>query len=448
MGRRFGGLWISLSELSSERIINILESGTGTLTFSLPINIISRGATCLSIVSVESDEILYLAVATATAMISDLELKCQIGPVKRLNTPLKISDLIDSIAPRFRRYVSIPTYRVTTVPEKTWDTIIESLISLGNIRDNDIEELRATMDSRTESAQRSLPDAVAFERDAIATAFEIFSGGLARKAYISSSTPVPDAPFIQRLCHRDLNVIEDTMIFHDILSFPVLIALQTALVGAVKLTTQSGTLTVLNANRTRIERTLGVDLVYYNHQFNSFVLVQYKRLRGGENPVYRPTNDNSLTREIERMRAFERGMIPIEQNYRSYRLIESPFFFKLCKSQTTGDWNGRMLPGMFFPLSLWDLLMQSESVIGVHGGTAIGFDSAKRRFNNTEFIQLVKQGWIGTTNADSERINNIIVEQLDAGHSIIAAVHEPKDSIEFVRDRYGRFASADDETAV
>jgi hypothetical protein len=38
-------------------------------------------------------------------------------------------------------------------------------------------------------------------------------------------------------------------------------------------------LTVINVNRSGVEHALGVDLVYYNHEFDSYVLVQYKRMK-------------------------------------------------------------------------------------------------------------------------------------------------------------------------
>ena len=38
-------------------------------------------------------------------------------------------------------------------------------------------------------------------------------------------------------------------------------------------------LTIINCNRQKVEETPGVDLVYYNHTFKSFVMVQYKRMK-------------------------------------------------------------------------------------------------------------------------------------------------------------------------
>lgn len=447
MSKDFGGIWISLAEFPAQRIDYFLNYGSGVLTLALPKSYLSQGASCLALVSGVSGDIEYLAVATASSTTTDLEIKVQLGPAKKFVTAIGISNLLDSLPPLLRRHLEKPIHRVRSVPPKTWDALIESAISRGSLLLHDIQELKATIDSRSERVRSSLPDVVVFERDAIATAFEIFGGGMTRKAFISSSAPAPDAPFIQRLKHRDLNVIEDSMISHDVLSFPGLVALRPALVGAVQLTTHSGTLTILNANRTKIERTLGVDLVYYNHHFNSFVLVQYKRLLGDKDPVYRPKHDPNLAKEIERMRAFEEGRREPETDYETFRLIESPFFLKLCKARTPGDWNGRMLQGMYFPLSLWDLLLKSPAAVGTNKGVAVSFDRSKRRFSNSEFTHLLSQGWLGTASTETERIEDIIVKQLDAGRSIVAAVHEPGRTNEFVRDGRGRFAQ-DDETAV
>ena len=57
MSRNFGGIWLSLSEFPPERISYILEYGSGTLTFTLPTTHLTEGASCLSVISVESESI-------------------------------------------------------------------------------------------------------------------------------------------------------------------------------------------------------------------------------------------------------------------------------------------------------------------------------------------------------------------------------------------------------
>lgn len=97
MSKGFGGLLISLSDFDPERITSILEFGSGTLTFALPTNYLVKGASCLSLVSIEAEKFEYLAVVTASSTRFDLEIKVQIGPVKKFHVPFGIQDLIMSL---------------------------------------------------------------------------------------------------------------------------------------------------------------------------------------------------------------------------------------------------------------------------------------------------------------------------------------------------------------
>lgn len=449
MSRGVGGLWIDLSDLDMDRVHRIVEYGSGAFTVALPSTLLHEGTSSLALVSCEPGCLDYLAVVTASTRASDLETKVQIGPLRPFETQINTDELLNALPGRIRRFATPPSYRAASLPQATWNALLQGAMAIGGLPKDDFNALTDSMQSRSADVRTSLPDAIAFERDAFATAFELLGGSIARKTYISSSVAAPDAPFIKRLRHRDINVIEDTMIEHDVLTFPGITALQPDLVGAVSISTASGTLTILNANRTRVERTLGVDLVYFNHRYNSFTLVQYKRMLGDDNPVYRPGGDRNLDKELGRMRKFESGSSKVEPTYETYRLVDSPFFLKLCKANSPGDWNGRMLQGMYFPLQLWDLLVKSPAAKGRGGGIAIGFDSAKRRMTNSEFTRLLREGWLGTSVQDTQRIDDILVEQLAAGRSVVAAVHEPdRVAIDYVRDPIGRFASAEDETAI
>jgi hypothetical protein len=175
-------------------------------------------------------------------------------------------------------------------------------------------------------------------------------------------------------------------------------------------------------------------------------MVQYKRMTGGEGHlVYRPDSDATYAAEISRMKAFlaNRSGNPI-LDVGAYRIGENPFFFKLCAAQQDQHWS-RMLPGMYVPLDLWERLLSSRSVVGPRGGIAVGYENTQRRLNNSDFVRLVRGGWIGSCGDDSKRINEIIEHELAADKSIIAAIHrERAASEEKLRDRRGRFASEDD----
>ncbi len=86
----------------------------------------------------------------------------------------------------------------------------------------------------------------------------------------------------------------------------------------------------MNANRTPVEHTLGVDVVYFNEARGSFVLVQYKKMReegsdGRKALSYRP--DDSLDDELERMRRID--ALCMEQSG-EFRLLTTACWMKLC----------------------------------------------------------------------------------------------------------------------
>ncbi len=447
MRKGIGGLWIDLSGLDAERVDRIIRHGSGAFTVALPTETLGEGISALALVAGSHETLDYLAVVTGGTRVSDLEFKAQVGPVYRLRKAVDTRQLVAALPAGARKHATPPAQRVRVVPPATWKKLLAQVLALGQIKKADMSPLMDALKSRSEAVRSELPDVITFERDAVATAFELLGGSTMRKLYITSSAPTPDAPFITRLRHRDITPIEDTMIAHDCATFPGIKALEPCIVGAMRLKTAAGTLTVLNANRTKIEKTLGVDLVYYNHRHESFTLVQYKRMLGDEDPVYRP--DANLNDELRRMRQFERGSVAVIPTYESLRMIYCPFFLKLCKPRTPGDWNGRMLSGMYFPLHLWDLLVRSSSSRGVRDGIAIGFENAKRRFTNSEFTGMLREGWIGTAGGNTERINDILVEQLAAKHSVVAAFHEPdRVNVDYPRDNHGRFAPDDDEMAI
>ena len=75
------------------------------------------------------------------------------------------------------------------------------------------------------------------------------------------------------------------------------------IVSSVTLTNGTEQITILNCNRQPLEQALGMDLIYYSHRFQAFVLVQYKRMVDeGGSPGYRPYSDANHAKELARMR--------------------------------------------------------------------------------------------------------------------------------------------------
>lgn len=447
MRRAVGGLWFYLADLDVDRVNRIVTRGSQCFTVAIPSGLLSASRSTIALLSLSHKTIDYIAVVSVVSRSSDLEAKAQIGPVVALESQAECGKVIASMPSKFRQYVAEPTQRVVSITPKTWAALLSATLKVAGMRPDAIKTLEGSARARSVTHREALPSSVRFERDAVALALEAYGGNAARKTYISSSVPVADAPFVNSLRHTGVRMIEDSAIIHDIVSFPGLDALIPCLVGGFQLHTERGVLTVLNANRTRVERTLGVDLVYYNHEFDSFVLVQYKRMTGDASPGYRPRADRNLRKELRRMREFAVSQDPFT-SYDGYRLLRDPFYLKLCSPSAPGDWGGRMLPGMYFPIGLWDLLLASPASDGQRGGKVIGFDNAKRRFTNSQFARLLEQGWIGTVGADTVRVSDLISDQLDLGHSVIAASHEPRRLMgDYARDSQGRFAEDSDESA-
>ena len=122
--------------------------------------------------------------------------------------------------------------------------------------------------------------------------------------------------------------IEDRLIDYDASVFDGWKLVERDAVGRAVFAEGQNLLTVINVNRSAIERTLGVDLVYFNHRFRSFVLVQYKRMRRESGrSVYRP--DKGLEKELRRMR--ELPLSPDSEDPTQYRLHAG------TSAQTTGS---------------------------------------------------------------------------------------------------------------
>jgi hypothetical protein len=221
---------------------------------------------------------------------------------------------------------------------------------------------------------------------------------------------------------------EDRMINHDAEVFGDWDRVKRYQVGATVFQKGQERLTVINVNRNKLEKTLGVDLIYYCHTYNSYIMIQYKRLtRENTNDKwgYRPT-EVSYKEEIDRMRNFE-DLFPRTDaisDIIDYRLHQEPFYFKLCPAEIFDPTSTDMLPGMYIPLDFWKILIESPNVLGKRGGKMLTFENVGRYLNNSFFINLAGQGWIGSKIIRTDVISSVIQESLEHNRAVVlAAMH-------------------------
>ncbi len=179
----------------------------------------------------------------------------------------------------------------------------------------------------------------------------------------------------------------------------------------------------MTPNRTKIEQTLGVDLLYYIRDYNAYVLVQYKRLRkASKDWEFRPSADGSFSAELARMRAIAEPCSD-QGDPEDHRLGDNFCFIKLCKPTTrlAAAPSGELSAGMYLPLDYFEKLVATGRLSGPRGGVVLRYDNVGRWMSNSSFISLVERAWVGTRRLTSGQVTEMVKRALDAEHSVILA---------------------------
>lgn len=311
------------------------------------------------------------------------------------------------------------------IPDKTWESVWSVLVEERPEVGDKLKELEKLRTVTPERYQREAYRALNEERDAVGLALSVF--GLDRKKDLGVVLPLESdvevAPFLKNMEKAPLR--EWTMVNHDAGIIPGWDIHKKYQIGAVEFINGKDVLTIVNVNCQPLETTLGVDLIYYHHRFQSFVMVQYKRLREepGSRWVYRPSHDDSYEPEMARMKKWQQGFEKehTQSSSKSYRLHPGPFYFKFARPETYDPLSSDLIRGMYVPLDLWLEMEDRRELEGPRGGMMIDFNTDRRYLNNTEFIALVQGGWVGTRLLDTNRLSDVINGGLKGNKSVIIA---------------------------
>lgn len=118
-------------------------------------------------------------------------------------------------------------------------------------------------------------------------------------------------------------------------------------------------MSIFYADKERLERQTGTDLIYYRHHRPGFILVQYKRMRkspSGRAATYFP--DEQLRKELARAKALPRPSAAMHPN--EWRITEDSFFIKLVADDLARPTANKLVRGMYLPGSLVELLLASS----------------------------------------------------------------------------------------
>jgi hypothetical protein len=303
------------------------------------------------------------------------------------------------------------------LPPETWRALVEA------IREED-PDAAAGLERQDEDEFSKHEITIQMEeRDAVRLSLEI--AGLPRDIVTSRMTA--GAHFLE---DADTFVMtEDQQVISDAENFPGWvrdIGSDLSLAHAFHDEAGEQRLLVMNVNRTKIERTTGVDLLYWRREPAAFVLVQYKRLRSeGSNDRFRPSSDPNFKVERERMVNLRTKLMAIQGSQTmapQYRLSADPFFFKFCSAVQAARSPNELMKGMYIPLAYWDLLESSGAITGPNGGISFDRENAGRWLNNTTFAALVGDAWLGTYAGASAYLTDLVRDSMQSSRSTIVAV--------------------------
>jgi len=267
------------------------------------------------------------------------------------------------------------------------------------------------------------------EKDAIDTALNL--AGMSPSAYTSdvNGNAPPQNTFDILAGHLAL---EDRQIEIDAAVFGGLQAIKTDVRGGRVFFDDhaKSTVRVINVNRHSLEATLGVDLIVYYEAFRSYVMVQYKRMlpkerrnaHGLSEKFWRYYRDANYQPEVDRMAGLRRhiGSQPCGGPL-DYRINDDPFYFKFCRADDIDADSRGMVKGLHVLARDVEHFLLSDQSKGEKGGHYLGYENLKRKFPNSLFLDLVRNGWIGSRSVGSRSIEAYVQSSLNARRSVVLA---------------------------
>jgi hypothetical protein len=166
------------------------------------------------------------------------------------------------------------------IPTKDWPIIHDALVALSPAFKRALAQIVPTRDRIIDALAPPAREIMALEQEATTAALRIAGfNEEEREKYLNWQ---PHSTGRQRSFLDGLNGLplrENTMIMNDLQFVPGFRRLAQTKFGAVSFENDAARLILLHANHERLEETIGVDLMYYNNTYRSFVCVQYKVMK-------------------------------------------------------------------------------------------------------------------------------------------------------------------------
>lgn len=271
------------------------------------------------------------------------------------------------------------------------------------------------------------------QRDAVALALEI--GGFdSRELLDEEPAEEGSVPFLTGLARR--RTTEASVLRHEATVLDDWLSTESSHFDVITFKDPDDAarrMSIFYADKELLERQTGTDLIYYRHHRPGFILVQYKRMRtSAEDRAATYYPDDQLRKELVRVKALP-SAAPA-RNPSEWRLTEDAFYVKLVADDLARPVANKLVRGMYLPGSLVDVLLEC----GERGEVPRGWSSKNLTtyLSNEEFLQLAKQGYVGTRGATTDEITRLITSAFAEDRGVIVAVDQT-DPNEVDRLRHG-----------
>jgi len=380
-------LLLACMDEGTSRSITESRNGPGRFSFTVPhatLDTLKPPCLCLFYLDDEGRFSAYMGIANSKRAVTTLDSAVKISYSK----PIRPSS---------------PTKLVAALSKKIYKTLLAqrleavSVLSAGLSKDI-VTQLAS--DARNTKAfnhlsfhlfgEERLPPRGREQNDAVELALKAF--GLDKQALAAQVDTTGGSDSCLQFYEASIN--EDNLIAHDAHDVPGYELFKSDATGHAVFVHGEDRLDIYTANRGPLEKALGVDLIYANMTQRNIVMVQYKMLER-EAPkkegapatwVFRP--DRRFWDQRKRMNALQKVAASSD-----YRFNPEPFYFKFTKR-----FGARAQGSMILPREHLDIFLNSDDAKGPKGGLRVSYEGLRGRYlRETEFLAMVRSGYIGTT---------------------------------------------------
>jgi hypothetical protein len=411
--------------ISEDRRSPLLEStaNEGHCAEAVPEFAHSRNLPLICFVSFERDLVTHIARGRRGNLAATKLRRLNLIDIYQLKNPIRKDDLISIVPANVRHIARDRLTQGGPLPSKTFVAVVDAFLRLSDESKHILGRYGETQRLLLDRLSPETVQSLAYQKEAVTTALGLAE--IDRTPLQQWALPIDGAvpkSFLEGLPVARLR--EDPMVGHDLKNVPGYDFIRTFPYDAVLFESPRARLTVLMTNRLPLEEQIGTDLIYYNETYHCFVMVQYKAMEiESGNAVFRLPAKN-LAEEIARMKGVLeelRKCMP-EKHRNGFRFSDNPFFLKLCPRLVFNPDNAGMVPGMYIPLDYWQMIEEADDMVGPAGGKLVTFNNVGRWLDNSTFLTIVGQAWVGTTSSQSAILESLIRRSLTSGRTLALAV--------------------------